>query len=281
MVAGVVFGLSTLSHLEPVQNREVIKTMPSITENKQVWGASHDWPLAGDEWSDSWGSAPAQWHGSLYPRVFPFLGGRILEIAPGHGRWTQFLQNHCSSLIGIDLATACVEYCKDRFSDNPSLQFKTNDGLKLTAIADGSIDFIFSFDSLVHAESDVIASYVTEFARVLRKGGVAFIHHSNGGGVPISLSWNKVKRRLKIPTSNHWRAASVSAHKVRTFVERNGMSILQQEIFPWVGETMLMDCISTIVNAPGQKGTLVRNHRFMEEAAAIKRISSIQGFSRS
>jgi ubiquinone/menaquinone biosynthesis C-methylase UbiE len=255
--------------------------MPSITENKQVWGASHDWPLAGDEWSDSWGSAHAQWYGSLLPRIFPFLSGTILEIAPGHGRWTQFLQGHCSSLIGIDLAAACVDYCNHRFSDNLSLQFKTNDGLKLTTIEDESIDFIFSFDSLVHAESDVIASYVTEFARVLRKGGVAFIHHSNGGGVPVSLSWNKIKRRLKIPTSNHWRASSVSAHKVRKFVEDAGMSILQQEIVPWVGETMLMDCISTIINTPGQKGPLLRNHRFMEEAAAIKRISSLQKLAKA
>lgn len=255
--------------------------MPSITENQQVWGTSHDWPLAGDEWSESWGSAPAQWYGSLLPRIFPFLGGRILEIAPGHGRWTQFLQNHCSSLIGIDLAASCVDYCNDRFRDKPNLQFKTNDGLKLSAIDDGSIDFIFSFDSLVHAEADVIASYVTEFARVLRKGGVAFVHHSNGGGVPVALTWNKVKRRLKIPTSHHWRASSMSANKMRTFVERDGMSILQQEIVPWIGETMLMDCITTIVNTPGQKATLLKNSRFMEEAAAIKRISSIQGFAKA
>jgi hypothetical protein len=46
-------------------------------------------------------------------------------------------------------------------------------------IENGSIDFAFSFDSLVHAESDVMSSYAHELARVLKPGGVAFLHHSN------------------------------------------------------------------------------------------------------
>jgi hypothetical protein len=37
----------------------------------------------------------------------PFLE-RLLEIAAGHGRWTQFLRDHCTSLIGVELAAYCV-----------------------------------------------------------------------------------------------------------------------------------------------------------------------------
>jgi ubiquinone/menaquinone biosynthesis C-methylase UbiE len=248
--------------------------MPSIQENVQTWGDSYEWSQAGDEWSNCWGSAPAQWDGSLFPRVFPFLGGRILEIAPGRGRWTQFLQRDCTSLVGIDLAASCVEYCSKRFSDSPHLRFAVNDGLTFPSVEDKSIDFVFSFDSLVHAEADVIASYVREIARVLRPDGVAFIHHSNLGSVPGSLIlWNKIKRRLGLPAYQHWRARSMSAAKMRQFVEQAGMSILQQEIMPWVGEKMLMDCMTTMINTSGKKGALIENSRFMDEAAAIKRIS--------
>jgi ubiquinone/menaquinone biosynthesis C-methylase UbiE len=252
--------------------------MPTIKENKQTWGASYDWSHAGDEWSESWGSAPAQWDGCLLPRIFPFLGGRILEIAPGRGRWTQFLHAQCTSLVGIDLAASCVEYCNKRFKGHRNLEFKVNDGLTLAIVEDASIDFVFSFDSLVHAESDVISSYVTELARVLRPNGVAFIHHSNIGSIPaLFLLWNKIKRRLGIPAPHHWRARSMSARKMRVFVERSGMSILQQELISWVGEAMLIDCISTIINTPDKKGVLIKNNRFMEEAAAIKRIAGYRG----
>jgi hypothetical protein len=48
-------------------------------------------------------------------------------------------------------------------------------------VGDGSIDFAFSFDSLVHVEADALASYVAGLARVLTEKGVAFLHHSNYG----------------------------------------------------------------------------------------------------
>lgn len=253
--------------------------MPTISENRLMWDGSHEWSQGGDEWSESWGTADAQWVGCLLPRIFPFLKGRILEIAPGHGRWTQFLQTHCSSLIGIDLVQACVERCAERFSQYRNLEFKVNDGLTFPMIADESIDFAFSFDSLVHAEADVMRSYVNELARVLKPGGVAFLHHSNLAAVHGSMLYRvrRVKMRLsRVPHYNlNWRAPSMSAEKMRRFVEDSGMMCLQQETVPWgTGWPWMTDCMSTIVNSPGSQCHVLRNTRFMEEAAAIKRISS-------
>lgn len=259
--------------------------MPSIEENKQTWNTAHDWPQAGEEWSYAWGSAYAQWSGCLFPRIFPFLKGRILEIAPGHGRWTQFLQAHCASLIGIDLAPSCVEFCRQRFKGQANLDFQVNDGLMLSMVDDASVDFAFSFDSLVHAESDVLSNYAKELARVLKPGRTAFIHHSNLGAIRYSF-WDKAKRRIRqriyrLPFDRHYhpkssyRATSMTADKMREFAQRFGMSCLQQEIIPWVGSwPLLIDCMSTIINSPGKECVVIQNDRFMEEAAAVKRISS-------
>ena len=249
--------------------------MPSIEENKQIWETTYDWSRRGDEWSGCWGSPRAQWLGCLLPRVFPFLGGRILEIGPGYGRWTQFLEAHCESLIGIDLAPSCVEQCEQRFRDCGNLAFKLNDGLRFPMVDDASIDFAFSFDSLVHAESDVLSSYVSELARVLKPGGVAFIHHSNLGAMR-PLWWNKLKSRIyRMSFDRHARASSMSADKMREFVDRSGMWCLQQELIPWMtGWPMLLDCMSTIINSPAKECIVIENHRFREEAAAIQRISS-------
>lgn len=254
--------------------------MPSVSKNEQLW-VDHHWSQAGDEWSEWWGTARTQWVGCLLPRVFPFLNGRILEIAPGYGRWTQFLQAHCTSLIGIDLTPACVERCTERFAQNPNLEFRVNDGLTFPMVENGSVDFAFSFDSLVHAESDVLASYAKELARVLKPGGVAFIHHSNLEAVSRSsvsyLARTVRQRLLRLPRMTpHWRAASMSAKKMRAFAQNAGMSCVQQEIIPWgQGRTWMIDCISTIVNTPGQPCQVVGNPRFMEEAAAIKRVASL------
>jgi len=250
--------------------------MASITENSQFWGVAYEWSQAGDEWSADWGSPRAQWFGSILPRIFPFLKGRILEIAPGHGRWTQFLQVNCESLIGIDLAPACVEQCNKRFEGAANLEFAGNDGLTFPMVETASIDFAFSFDSLVHAEAEVISSYVGELARVLKPRGAAFLHHSNLGGIRRS-AWDKIKRRISgLPYHQHWRATSMSATKMREFADRARMSCVQQELVPWgAGWPVLIDCLSTLVNEDGRKCVVIENHRFMEEAAAIKRTSSL------
>jgi SAM-dependent methyltransferase len=145
----------------------------------RVWDASYDWRCAGDEWHEAWGTPQAQWAGCLYPRIFPFLKGRILEMGPGHGRWTQFLRDHCTSLIDVDLAATYVSECRSRFKSDPRLHFEVGDGRKLPMVADASIDFAFSFDSLVHAEADILESYASELARVLKSNAIAFLHHSN------------------------------------------------------------------------------------------------------
>lgn len=47
----------------------------------------------------------AQWFGCLYPRLHRLLlTGRILEIALGFGRRTNFLISACSNYIGFDLS---------------------------------------------------------------------------------------------------------------------------------------------------------------------------------
>jgi len=78
--------------------------MADVEQNLAVW-ESWDWSQQGDEWSASWGGTPALWHGALLPRIHSFVPtGTILEIAPGYGRWTQYLKDLCERLLVVDLA---------------------------------------------------------------------------------------------------------------------------------------------------------------------------------
>ena len=127
--------------------------MPSIEENKLVWDANYDWGQAGNEWSGSYGGVAMHWYATLLPRLPAFVPtGTILEIAPGFGRWTNVLKDLCQQLVVVDLSAKCIEACQARFADSTHITYHVNDGKSLAMIADESIDFAFSFDSLVHAE---------------------------------------------------------------------------------------------------------------------------------
>ena len=254
--------------------------MPSVSENKQEWNTTYAWERDGDEWSDPWGGPRAQWFGALLPRIFPFLGAgvRVLEIAPGRGRWTQFLKDQCESLVAVDLSPTCIEHCQRQFGHCANVEMFVNDGLTLPMVADASIDFVFSFDSLVHAEAEALESYIRELSRKLKPGGGGCIHHSNLGGMRRS-ALDKIQRRLSGKVvEQHWRSPSMSADRMRQLCSDNAMTCVFQEIIPWgeIGWPAPIDCLSTIVNQAGLPSSVFQNDRFMKEAQAIKRLAALK-----
>ena len=253
--------------------------MPTIEENKRLWESQYVWSEAGDEWSVPWGGTQNLWQYVIYPRIKSYLPARtILEIAPGFGRWTQFLQQHCERLIAVDVTSKCVEHCQRRFASSPHVQVIQNDGRTIPVSEDSSIDFVFSFDSLVHVESDALQAYLREIARVLRPNGAAFIHHSNLGKYKAML---KLSRRLPVFASQaamkahlipveHWRAESVTAAWFSSASRQYGLSAVKQELVNWRNPRHLIDCFSTLELSPARPRNVLRNHNFMEEAERIR-----------
>ena len=98
--------------------------------------------------------------GTLLPRLKSFVpASTILGIAPGFGRWTQFLRPLCSKLVLVDVSPKCIAACQRRFAGNEGIQYHVNDGQSLAMVADESVDFAFSFDSLVHVEAPVLVGW--------------------------------------------------------------------------------------------------------------------------
>lgn len=243
--------------------------MPDIDWNRYLWGQQYTWYDGGEEWSTAWGGSEAQWFGSLYPRLQKFLPARrILEIAPGYGRWTKFLVAACAGYLGVDLAENCIAACQARFVASPHAHFVRNDGRSLDGVPNGSFDLIFSFDSLVHAELAVLESYVPQMIDKLLPGGVAFIHHSN-----LAAITNPAELR------EHARAHSVSGSKVGDLITRSGGKVLVQEVINWI-DTGLIDCLTTFGRAkdyPDHCSIELTNPRFMEAAAIIREFQSPYG----
>lgn len=115
----------------------------------------------------------------------------------------------------------------------------------------------------------MINEYIRQFAKKLKKNGVAFIHHSNLGAYWYYQKFTqrtiKFLRRLKFIEEDHWRAYSVSAEKVRHMCGEVGLRCIVQEIVPWYTKKTFLDCYSIIVNSNSewiQKTKIFHNKKF-------------------
>ena len=253
--------------------------MPTLDQNMRAWDETYKWIDQGDEWSRAWGGPSAQWFGTILPRLRSFVPAKtILEIAPGYGRWTQFLRELCQNLILVDISPKCIEVCRTRFAAFTGIEYHVNDGQSLAMIGDDSIDLAFSFDSLVHVELDVLLGYLAQLAHKLTPDGVAFIHHSNIGEF-VDESTGKLPPEI---VNRHWRALSVSAEKVERACEGLGLRCVSQELINW-GGTELIDSF-TVVSQPGARWSgetvLVRNTEFNAEVKYVRRLAALYDWGR-
>jgi SAM-dependent methyltransferase len=238
----------------------------------------YEWIAAGEEWSEPWGGSAAQWFGSILPRIQAALPAEtILEIGSGFGRWSHFLRQHCRRLHLVDPDAQCMEACRRRFGSDVEVSFHLNEGDSLKMIPDESIDFIFSFDSLVHVRPRTIEAYLGHFPAKLKTNGLAFIHHSNLGEFASSLSRRAraLAGKGKAPGADHQRDPEMTAALFRESCDRHRLKVVCQELVNWRGRR-LIDCFSTIArhDSKWQSGPRpYRNSDFMREAELIRRLA--------
>jgi ubiquinone/menaquinone biosynthesis C-methylase UbiE len=146
-------------------------------EEQRLWNKPEMWENGGHEWSGPFGNTENLWNKHLFDTLKEFRGKKILEIAPGYGRITQFLSILASELLVIDLNEECIKKTKEKMGHHV-LGYFVNDGKSLTNIRTNSQDLVFSYDSFVHMHANVIEEYIKESHRVLKSGGHGYIHHS-------------------------------------------------------------------------------------------------------
>jgi SAM-dependent methyltransferase len=184
-------------------------------DEQRSWNNDTMWTDNGHEWSAPFGTTENLWNKEIFDFIKDFRGKKILEIAPGYGRITQFLSILASELIVIDLNPSCIEKTKEKLGHHV-LAYFTNDGKSLTGIRDNSQDLVFSFDSFVHMHANVTEEYIKEIFRVLKPGGQAFIHHSWLYGGSENSFQNSAGR------------ANMTPEQFKGFVENNNMRIISQ-----------------------------------------------------
>ena len=217
--------------------------MPDIEWNRDVWDQEHDWAEDGDEWSGMaahCGQPYEAWKAALIEDLLvPHIKDQdVLEIAPGHGRFSQVIVPSARSTTLVDLSSTCLEVCQGLFKQFPNVTYVLTDGTSLPGVADSSIDFVWSFDSFVHMELPVIDAYLGEIARVLRPGGMFTIHHAGKKDwalamAPVAHKLGKVGRvGLRRAGQGRWkdsgRRADVSKKAVAESMYEHGLRLVAQ-----------------------------------------------------
>lgn len=242
--------------------------MPTINENIRMWNAEYSWNRHGDEWDDQAAFCHQpykKWKESI---VDIFINENIndnsavLEIAPGHGRWTEFIVKKAKRVILVDVSPKCIDYCKDRFSEFKNVTYCVNDGRRLHCVEDDSIDFAWSYDSFVHMERDVIESYFSEFSRILKPNSRAIIHHAGRRDLTLCLGFlQKLGRPGKFlyqiisfgrTRGLHGSRSNISKELIARIAEKNGL-VVEAQVDSWGEDSkynvrLFGDYISTLRN---------------------------------
>lgn len=101
-----------------------------------------------------------------------------LEIGSGLGRICVALADHFDHVVGVDISQEMIDQARG-LVDHPRVEFRLGDGVRLPAVADGSVDFVTSFTVLQHLpRRRLVTGYLQEAARVVAPGGV------------IAVQWN-------------------------------------------------------------------------------------------
>src|SRR5688572_7103927 len=98
--------------------------------------------------------------------------GRAMDFGCGPGRLTQALASRFERADGVDITAAMIDRARalNRAGDRCTYHLNTVSDLRL--FPDATFDFVYSSITLQHMEPRFSRSYIAEFARVTRGGGL-------------------------------------------------------------------------------------------------------------
>jgi ubiquinone/menaquinone biosynthesis C-methylase UbiE len=200
--------------------------LENVEQNLVKWDQNHPWSKDGDEWSGQakqCGVPYERWKASLIANMIaPFINpkAQVLEIAPGHGRWTEHLLAGSGHVTVVDISPTCLSYCRTRFQQAANIDYFLTTGHQLPRYIDDKIDFVWSYDSFVHMDRSVIAGYLGEIKRVLKIGGTSVLHHAGIENLDAHVQ------------SEHpgWRS-QMNADVMRQLAEEAGLEVISQFVY--------------------------------------------------
>jgi SAM-dependent methyltransferase len=104
---------------------------------------------------------------------YPHEHDRALDFGCGVGRLTRALGGSFREAVGLDISAEMVRLAR-KLNEGRNCRFEVNVRENLGGLESGSFDFVYTALVLQHMpRTELIRSYLGEFMRVLRPGGLA------------------------------------------------------------------------------------------------------------
>ena len=224
---------------------------PSNSDFAKAWDSYADAARAeGQEWpGDDWGSEELwnQWFERLFVPFEVATWQRAVELGQGTGKYTErVLSAGCAEVLACDVSARFLELCRQRLAS-----YVESDRLHLKQIAErdpdalqgavdikgwrGSVDAVFSIDTMVHLPFTDVASYMLAATEVLCPDGLLILTFANGCSEP---GMEKMVRDLRSAVQSggdprtgcfHW----VSPELVRTAATFMGYAVELCDVDPY------------------------------------------------
>ena len=187
--------------------------MSKIDQMKKTWNSPKVWEqlMGGDcvEYEDLAGTGE-KFVRAMVERFDKYgksdlSSSTILEIGCGTGRFLKPLSKRFTRVIGVDLAQVLLKSASKYCAGLANVEYRLNNGTDLRAFDSGSLDYVFSMGVFQHiTDFDVIASYIKEALRVLKKDGLFFfcfigihVKEVGSGTTGAQITAEKLDKALK------------------------------------------------------------------------------------
>lgn len=122
-------------------------------------------------------------------------GGPVAELGCGPGYVTAHLRDLGLDVFGVDLSPVMIELARET---HPELRFEVG-SMDALDVADGALNGIVSWYSIIHLPPHEVPAYFTEFQRVLAADGHLLLAFFESEGGPIATFDHKVITAYRWP----------------------------------------------------------------------------------
>jgi 2-polyprenyl-3-methyl-5-hydroxy-6-metoxy-1,4-benzoquinol methylase len=228
--------------LWPMNLEAATRNWTELGKNDPLWAILTDPDKKGNRWDEKEFFATGE---TAIAGIFEELreaghvpaAGKALDFGCGVGRLTQALAGRFASVDGVDISSSMVSRAGD-FNRHPDrVRYHLNVRSDLATFPAGQYDFICSLIALQHTPSRFQRSYLTDFFRLLRPGGVAYFQTIH------ATFWRSLIPEWAAEPVRRWRSRGqayipmygLPARQVRRIFDRPGGRTVSHKISPHTG----------------------------------------------
>lgn len=156
--------------------QNIQKNWEGLAETDPMWSILTQKEMVNRQWDTvdffSTGEVEVNNWFSHFEELKHLNSGRALDFGCGMGRITQGLCAHFDYVLGVDISGTMVDLANENNIFSEKCFYMHNDQPNLKDLESDSFDFISSYITLQHLPKEYIFSYIEEFLRVLKPGGV-------------------------------------------------------------------------------------------------------------